>query len=68
MVTTVKLYMLKLISKSTKTNNSMKLVVVVMKLNNSILLRLEMAKMAQNMQKCLIFIVVLRVRVENQVS
>ena len=68
MVTTVKLYMLKLVSKSTKTNNSMKLVVVVMKLNNSILLRLEMAKMAQNMQKCLIFIVVLRVRVENQIS
>ena len=68
MVTTVKLYMLKLVSKSTKTNNSMKLVTVVMKLNNSILLRLEMAKMAQNMQKCLIFIVVLRVRVENQIS
>ena len=68
MVTTVKLYMLKLVSKSTKTNNSMKLVVVAMKLNNSILLRLEMAKMAQNMQKCLIFIVVLRVRVENQIS
>ena len=53
MVTTVKLYMLKLVSKSTKTNNSMKLVVVVMKLNNSILLRLEMAKMAQNMQNVL---------------
>ena len=35
-----------------------------MKANSSIRMRLEMAGMTQNKQKCLIFIVVPRVRVE----
>ena len=51
-----------------KTNKSMKLLLVDIKANSSILMRLEMAGMAQNKQKCLIFIVVPRVRVENQIS
>ena len=45
-----------------------KLLLVDIKANSSILMRLEMAGMAQNKQKCLIFIVVPRVRVENQIS
>ena len=59
--------MLKLVSKL-KTNKSMKLLLIDMKANSSILMRLEMAEMAQNNEKCLIFIVVPRVRVENQIS
>ena len=51
-----------------KTNKSLKLLLVDIKANSSILMRLEMAGMAQNKQKCLIFIVVPRVRVENQIS
>ena len=46
----------------------MKLLLVDIKANSSILMRLEMAGIAQNKQKCLIFIVVPRVRVENQIS
>ena len=45
-----------------------KLLLVDIKANSSILMRLEMAGMAQNKQKCLIFIVVPWVRVENQIS
>ena len=41
---------------------------VDMKTNSSILMRLEIAGMAQNKQKRLIFIVVSRVKVENQIS
>ena len=41
---------------------------VDMKANSSILMRLEMAGMVQNKQKCLILIVVPRVRVEYQIS
>ena len=44
-----------------KTNKSLKLLLVDIKANSSILMRLEMAKMTQNKQKCLIFIVVPRV-------
>ena len=51
-----------------KTTKSLKLLLVDIKVNSSILLRLEIAGIAQNKQKCLIFIVVLRVRVENQIS
>ena len=51
-----------------KTNKSLKLLLVDIKANSSILMRLEMAGIAQNKQKCLIFIVVPRVRVENQIS
>ena len=65
MVSTGKLYMLKLVP---KTNKSLKLLLVGMRVNSSILMRLVMTAMAQNKQKCLIFIVVRRVRVENQIS
>ena len=51
-----------------KINKSLKLLLVDIKVNSSILMRLEMAGMAQNKQKCLIFIVVPQVRVENQIS
>ena len=57
MVSTVKLYMLKLVPKL-KTNKSLKSELVDMKTNSSILMRLEIAGMAQNKQKHLIFIVV----------
>ena len=57
MVSTVKLYMLKLVPKL-KTNKSLKSQLVDMKTNSSILMRLEIAGMAQNKQKRLIFIVV----------
>ena len=67
MVSTVKLYMLKLVPKL-KTNKSLKSLLVDMKTNSSILMRLEIAGMAQNKQKRLIFIVVSRVKVENQIS
>ena len=66
MVSTVKLYMLKLVPKL-KTNKSLKSLLVDMKTNSSILMRLEIAGMAQNKQKRLIFIVVSRVKVENQI-
>ena len=46
-----------------KTNKSLKLLLVDIKANSSILMRLQMAGMAQNKQKCLIFIVIPRVRV-----
>ena len=65
MVSTGKLYMLKLVP---KTNKSLKLLLVGMRVNSSILMRLVMTMMAQNKQKCIIFIVVRRVRVENQIS
>ena len=60
-------YMFKLVIKL-KTNKSLKLLLVDMKVNSSILMRLEMAGMAQNNKKCLILIEVPRVRVENQIS
>ena len=59
--------MLKLVLKL-KTNKSLKLLLDDMKANSSILTRLEMAVMAQNKQKCHIFIVVPWVKVENQIS
>ena len=55
--------MLKLIPKL-QTNKPFKLLLVDMKAYSSIL----MARMVQNKQKCLIFIVIPRVRVENQIS
>ena len=51
-----------------KTNKLLLLLLVNTKANSSILMRLEMVEMAQNKQKSLIFIVVSRVRVENQIS
>ena len=59
--------MLKLVL-TLKTNKSLKLLLVDMKVNNSIVVTLEMARMAENKQKHLIFIEVPQVRVENQVS
>ena len=67
MAGTAKLYMFKLVPKL-KTNQSLKLLPVDMKINTSILMRLEMAGVAQNKQKCLMFIVVPPVIVENQIS
>ena len=67
MSSTVKLYLLKLVPKL-KANKSLKLLLVDIKANSSIFMRLELVGMAQNKQKCLIFIVVTRVRVENQMS
>ena len=51
-----------------KTIKSLKLLLVDMKANSSILMRIEMTGMTQNKQKYLIFIDVPRVRVENQIS
>ena len=59
--------MFKLVTKS-KTNKLLKLPLVDMKVNKSILTRLEIAGMTQNKQKCLIFIAAPGVRVENQTS
>ena len=67
MVRTAKLYMLKLISKL-KINKLLKLLLVDMKANSSILMRVEWEGMTQNKQKCLIFIVDPAVTVENQIS
>ena len=67
MSSTAKLYLLKLVPKL-KANKSLKLLLVDIKANSSIFMRLELVGMAQNKQKCLIFIVVTRVRVENQMS
>ena len=47
MVSTAELYMLQLVPKL-KTNKSLKLVLVDMKANSSIFMRLEMAGMAQS--------------------
>ena len=55
MVSTAELYMLQLVPKL-KTNKSLKLLLVDMKANSSIFMRLEIAGMAQSKQKCLIFI------------
>ena len=63
MVRTAKLHMLKL-APMLQTNKLLKLLFDI-KANTSILMRLEMAGMVQNKQKCIIFIVVLRVKVEN---
>ena len=63
MVRTAKLHMLKLAS-MLQTNKLLKLLFDI-KANTSILMRLEMAGMVQNKQKCIIFIVVPRVKVEN---
>ena len=52
MVRTAKLYMLKLVPKL-KTNKSMKLLLVDMKANSSILMRLEMARVAQTSKNAL---------------
>ena len=43
-------------------------IVADIKANSSILMRLKMTGIAQNKQKWLIFIVVPRIRVENQIS
>ena len=59
--------MLKWVSKL-KTNKSLKLLLVEVKPNNNKLIRLEMVGMAQTRLKCLIYIVVPRVRAENQIS
>ena len=67
MVGKMEFYMFKLVIKL-KTNKSLKLLLVDMKANSSILMRLEMAGMAENNKTCLILIEVPRVRVENQIS
>ena len=67
MANTAKLYLVKLVLK-VKISKSLKLLVVDVKENSSILVRLEMAGMAQNKQKYLIFVVVPRVRVKNQIN
>ena len=59
--------MLKLVPKL-KTNKSSKLLLVNMKSNNRIFMRLEMAGMSQNKQKCLICIVAPWARVEKQIN
>ena len=59
--------MFKLVPKS-KTNKLLKLPLADMKVNRSILTRLEIAGMTQNKQKCLIFIAAPGVRVEDQTS
>ena len=48
-----------------KTNKSLKLPPVDMKATSSILYEIRDGRMAQNNQKCLVFIVVPRVRVKN---
>ena len=60
------MYTLKLVPKL-KTDKSCKLLLVNMKVNSSILMRFEMAGMAENKQKRLIFIVIPQVRVEKQI-
>ena len=57
------IYKLKLIPKL-KTKKSLKLLLVDMKSNSRILMRLEMAGMTQRKQKCLIFKGVAQVRVK----
>ena len=47
---------------------SLKVLLVDKEANSSILMKLEMAGMTQNKQKCLMFIVVSRVKVKNQIS
>ena len=64
MVSTAKLYMLKLVPKL-KTNKLLQLLQVGMKVNSSIIMGLEMAGMAQNKQKIQYFHCV---KVENQIS
>ena len=67
MVIIVKLYMLKLVP-ILKSSKSLKLLLVDMKADSSVLKRLKLAGMTQNKQKCLIFIVVPPVRVKNLIS
>ena len=67
MVSKAKLYILKLVPKLKHKQKLLKLLLVNMKANSSILMRLEMAGMVQNKQKGLIFIAVLQVRVENHI-
>ena len=55
MVSTAQVYILKLVPKI-KTVKSLKLLLVDMKANSSILMRIEMKGMTQNKQKYLIFI------------
>ena len=62
MVSAAKLCILKLVTKL-KTSKSLKLLIVDMKANSSILKRLEIVRMAQNKDKCLIFFLVPRVGV-----
>ena len=51
-----------------KNKMSLKVLLVDIEANSSILMKLEMAGMTQNKQKCLMFIVVSRVKVKNQIS
>ena len=53
MVSTAKLQMLVQLVPKLKTNKSLKLLLVDTKANRSLLIRLEMAGMALNKQKCL---------------
>ena len=67
MVITVKLYMLKLVP-ILKSSKSLKLLLVDMKVDSSVLMRLKMVGMTQKKQKCLIFIGVPPVRVKNLIK
>ena len=51
-----------------KTDKLLKLLLVDIKAISSVLMRFEMAGTTQNKQKCLIFIVIPGVSVENQTS
>ena len=51
-----------------KTNKLLKLLLIDIKANSSRLMRLKMAGMVQNKQKCFIFMVVHRNRVEDQIN
>ena len=57
--------MLKLVP-NLKTNKSLKLLLVDKKVNGSMLMRLTMAGIPQNKEKCLIFVVIYWVRVDIQ--
>ena len=51
-----------------KTNKLLKLLLIDIKANSSRLMRLKMEGMVQNKQKCFIFMVVHRNRVEDQIN
>ena len=67
MLSTAKLYMLKLVPKL-KTNKSLKLLQLIWKQTAAYLWDWKWQGWHKSKQKCLVFIVVPRVRTENQIS
>ena len=67
MVNPAKIYISKLVPKS-KSNKSLKLLLVDMKASSSMLVRSEITGITKTKQRCLIFIMVSQVREENQIS